>query len=210
MKKKLQEPSNAALAPRIAAVSPDSAEEWPEALTKTLGGAQVPNLFATVARNPDLFAAWLPLCLYQLQSPEFSARQRELVIMRTARLCRARYVWGHHVGFARQAGISDDEITRLGANRLDDRWPGEDRSLLHAVEDLHTTHTINTDTWIALTSFLSVTALIGLPMLVGHYTLLANLLNSLGSAVDESVPAADQVIGWGQPEMKEDNQCVSQ
>jgi hypothetical protein len=60
-----------------------------------------------------------------------------------------------------------------------------------------------------LTSFLPVTPLIALPMLVGHYTLLANLLNSPGTAADTWVPAVDEATGWRPPEIKEDTQCAS-
>jgi len=197
-------------APRIAAMATGLGTAQRELLTTLGGSEQVPNLFSTVSRNPELFTAWLPLCLHQLQSPEFSARHREIVILRTAWLCGSRYEWGHHVSFGRRAGLTDEEIVRLAGGDRGDQWPDSDRALLDAVDELHTGHTISAETWAVLATFLDVSALIALPMLVGHYTLLANLLNSVAVAVDDSVPPANLLIGWASDDKKEHSVCVSE
>src|SRR5882762_11177266 len=72
-----------------------------------VGGDGAANVFATLAANPTLFEAWLPFCLYLLRCPEFSARHREMVILRTAWLCGAHYEWAQHVGFALKSQLSE-------------------------------------------------------------------------------------------------------
>ena len=61
-------------------------------------------------------------------------RERELAILRTGWLCRARYEWGQHVEVARRGGMSDTDI------RLAQSGPGTpgiahaDRALLAATQ----------------------------------------------------------------------------
>jgi 4-carboxymuconolactone decarboxylase len=160
-------------------------------------GENAPNLFATLVINPALLEAWLPFCLYLVRCPEFSARQREMVILRTAWLSGAQYEWAQHVGFARESGLSDDEIRSL-SSQFTVGWSSEDSALLEAVDQLHAYHTIGEATWNELATFLDAEALIALPMLVGQYSMLAGVLNALGIAIDDDVATPRNSIGWSQ------------
>src|SRR4051794_36175249 len=71
------------------------------------------NIFRTLARHPGLFRKWLPFGGKLLAGGKLSPRDRELVILRTAFRCRARYEWAQHVAIARTAGLADDEIARV-------------------------------------------------------------------------------------------------
>ena len=42
-----------------------------------------------------------------------SPRHREILILRTAWLCRSEYVWAHHVATAKKIGLANDEIGRI-------------------------------------------------------------------------------------------------
>ena len=161
-----------------------------------LGDDGAANVFATLVANPKLFEAWLPFCLYLLRCPEFSARHREMVILRTAWLCGAHYEWAHHVGFALQAGLSENEIRALSGESFD--WTPEECTLLDAVDELHAYHTLTDEIWNRLARFLSTDQLIALPMLVGQYTMLAGTLNALGVAIDNDVDASQRMLGWGE------------
>lgn len=160
-------------------------------------GEDAPNLFATLVTNPALFEAWLPFCLYLVRCPEFSARRREMVILRTAWLSGAQYEWAQHVGFARESGLSDDEIRSL-SSQFAVGWSSEDNALLEAVDQLHAHRTISEATWNELAAFLDAEALIALPMLVGQYSMLAGALKALGIAIDDDVATPRNSIGWSQ------------
>jgi alkylhydroperoxidase family enzyme len=181
---------------RIAPVAPEDRTPQQRQLLEPLRGADAANVFATVVAHPKLFEAWLPFCLYLLRCPDFSARRREMVILRTAWLCGAHYEWAHHVGFAREAGLSEDEICALSGESPD--WSAEECTLLDAVDELHAYHTLTEETWHRLARFLSADQLLTLPMLVGQYTMLAGTLNALRVAIDDDVDASQRMLGWGE------------
>src|SRR4051795_5911292 len=70
------------------------------------------NIFTTLVRAPGLFRKWLPFG-GKLLSGKLSARDRELLILRTGWHCGAEYEWGQHVVIAKRSGVSDDEIERV-------------------------------------------------------------------------------------------------
>jgi alkylhydroperoxidase family enzyme len=181
---------------RIAPVAAEDRTSQQRRLLEPVRGADAANVFATLVAHPKLLEAWLPFCLYLLRCPDFSARRREMVILRTAWLCGARYEWAHHVGFAREGGLSEDEIFALSGESSD--WTAEECTLLDAVDELHAYHTLTDETWNRLARFLSADQLITLPMLVGQYTMLAGTLNALRVAIDDDVDASRRMLGWGE------------
>jgi 4-carboxymuconolactone decarboxylase len=180
---------------RIAPIPAEDRSAEQRLLLEPVGGDHAANVFATLVAHPRLFEAWLPFCLYLLRCPDFSARQREMVILRTAWGCGAHYEWAHHVGFARQSGLSDDEIRALSGD-FDVDWTDEERALIDAVDELHAHQTVTNSTWKRLAAFLNTEQLIALPLLVGQYTMLAGTLNALGVDIDADVAATQRSLGW--------------
>ena len=181
------------LVPRIKPAEPAARSALQQRLLRPVGGDKAGNLFATVIRNPELFEAWLPLCLHMLGGSGLAARHQELIILRTAWLCGSSYQWAHHVRAALIAGIGYDEIAALDGP-LDADWSPEELALLEAVDELHSNHALTESTWVRLTTFLSTDQLIALPMLVGHCTMVAGTLNTLRIAPDAAVAAA--AVNW--------------
>jgi alkylhydroperoxidase family enzyme len=190
-------PVSDAASVRIVVVAPADRSTLQRRLLQPVGGDHAANVFTTLAAHPKLFETWLPFCLYLLRCPEFSARHREMVILRTAWLCGAHYEWAQHVGFALKSQLSEDEIRAL-SNNFTVEWTAEERALLDAVDELHAHHTLSDATWNRLAAFLSIEQLIALPMLVGQYTMLAGALNALGVAIDDDVAAWQASLGWSQ------------
>jgi alkylhydroperoxidase family enzyme len=167
--------------PRIAPLPPD---EHDDEVRELLEGVAAPggfasNIFATLVRHPGLFRRWLPFG-GKLLSGRIPARERELVILRTAWLCRSDYEWGQHDLIARSVGLADDEIRRVRTGPDAEGWDATERMLLRATDELHADACIADQTWAALAAHYDVKQLIELPMLVGHYHLVAYTLNSLG------------------------------
>src|SRR3954469_18131560 len=71
------------------------------------------NIFASLARHPELFRAWLPFGGHLLRSDVLPARERELLILRTACNCASSYEWGQHVRRAEGLGMPREEILRV-------------------------------------------------------------------------------------------------
>ena len=143
------------------------------------------NIFTTLVRAPGLFRKWLPFG-GKLLNGKVSARDRELLILRTALNCQAEYEWGQHVIIGGNAGISKAEIERI-ASRSTEGWSLPDATLLRAADELHDDCCITDDTWAELAQRYDVPQLIEIPMLVGQYHLVAMTLNTLGVALDEGV-----------------------
>jgi len=144
------------------------------------------NIFATLVRHPGLFRRWLPFG-GKLLAGKLPARDRELLILRTAWRCRAEYEWGQHVLIAKSSGVTEDEIarSRFGAG---DGWSDFDAALLRAVDELHDDGCISDGTWRTLATRYDERQLIEVPMLVGHYHMIGFTLNSLGVQREPGVP----------------------
>ena len=80
------------MAPRITPLPSDERDPRTEELLAPLrrpDGTEL-NIFATLARHPKLFKRWSAFGGTLLYSGTLPARERELLILRTGYLCRAR------------------------------------------------------------------------------------------------------------------------
>ena len=136
------------------------------------------NIFSTLVQAPGLFRRWLPFG-GKLLSGKLPARDRELLILRTAWNCRAGYEWGHHVAIGLESGLTRQEVDRVPDGPAAN-WPTPDALLLQAADELHAEQRMSDATWEGLSSRYDTQQLIELPMLVGHYHLVAMTLNTLG------------------------------
>jgi 4-carboxymuconolactone decarboxylase len=167
------------MTPRIPPLRPDELTDQQQEL---IGGGVTPplNIFLTLARYPGLLRKWLPFGGKLLAGGKLTPRDRELVILRSAFRCGARYEWAQHVAIAGTAGLTTEEIRRVGQGPGDAGWSAADATLLRAVDELHDDHCIGDATWNALARNYGTEQLIEIPMLAGHYAMLAGVLNSLG------------------------------
>lgn len=156
------------------------------------------NIFTTFVRAPGLMRKWLPFG-GKLLNGKLPARDRELLILRTAWNCQAEYEWAQHTLIGARAGLTLEEVSRIrvgvgtGGSAQDGwGWTALDTALLRAADELHDEQCISDETWAVLAAHYDTQQLIELPMLVGHYHLVAMTLNSLGVQLDaglEGFPA---------------------
>jgi 4-carboxymuconolactone decarboxylase len=176
-------------APRLSPLSDEEQDEHVRELLEEvrIPGAEAVNIFETLVRHPGLFRRWMPFA-GKLLVGKLPARDRELLILRTAWHCRSPYEWGQHDRLAQAAGISDDEIERVAAGPDAPEWAPFDRTLLTAADELHDDACIGDRTWSSLAERYDEKQLIEVPMLVGHYHMVAYALNSLGVQREPGVP----------------------
>ncbi len=170
-------------------IEPLPREDWDELLlallSRSLGGAERPlNIFTTLARHPELFRRWLGFG-GALLAGKLSARQRELVILRTAHHCGSAYEWAQHVSLAKAAGVADQEIEALRGAISPGDWEASDLLMLRAADELDSQGTISDPTWEALAERLDDASLIELVMLVGQYRLVAMTIRTLRIQLEE-------------------------
>ena len=138
------------------------------------------NIFATLAHHPKLLKRWASFGGTLMFGGALPGRDRELLILRTAWLCKAEYEWGQHVLIGRAAGITDEEIERIPGAEISSEWSPLDRALLRAADELHERSVISDETWEALAGDYDYQQLIEVCMVVGQYHMVAFTLNSLG------------------------------
>jgi len=175
-----------------ARLEPLPIDEWDARTRDLLVGGASPgggtlNIFATLARHPDLLRRWLVFGSHVLGKSTLPARDREIAILRVGWLCRAPYEWGQHVEIARRDGITDDEIARVAAGPDAPGWDQLEATVLRAVDELHGDACIGDDTWRALAEHYDDKQMIDLVFTVGQYQLVSMALNSLGVERDDDV-----------------------
>jgi 4-carboxymuconolactone decarboxylase len=178
--------------PRIPPLPPD---EWEGDIKRILeavpGGVEnrlgENNIFPTLARHPELFRAWLRFGGYLLTSGKLSGRDRELLILRTAVNCGSSYEWGQHVRISLAGGLERETIDRVLDGPDAAGWSEHEAALLRAADELHQGSRISEETWAKLAESYDADELIETTMVIGHYTMLAGALNSLGVELDEGL-----------------------
>jgi alkylhydroperoxidase family enzyme len=179
----------------MARIPPLTEAEWDERLAPILETRQPGldgrlgdnNIFSTLARHPRLMRAWLPFGGFLLGRGVLPARERELLILRTACNCSSAYEWGQHVRISEALGIDREEILRVARGPDADGWSPAERTMLRAADELHRDSKISQGTWTQLAEDHDQRALIELAMLVGHYHMVAYALNSLEIDLDEGL-----------------------
>ncbi|HXQ60564.1 MAG TPA: carboxymuconolactone decarboxylase family protein [Acidimicrobiales bacterium] len=170
--------------PRTVRIPPLPENERDEETQELLRPLQVDggdlNIFATLVRHRRLFKRWSAFGGTLLVRGELPARDRELLILRTAWNCEADYEWGQHARIARSSGLSDDEIARVAQGPDAAAWSALEAALLRACDELHRDSRISDGTWHVLAGHYDEHRLIEVCMVVGQYHLVAFTLNSLG------------------------------
>jgi 4-carboxymuconolactone decarboxylase len=180
--------------PRIA---PLPEPEWDDRTRELLGRAGVPggdttNIFTTLVRHPRLFRHWLPFG-GALLTGSLPARDREILILRTAWICRSVYEWAQHVGLARGAGLTDVEIERIPHGSDASGWSELEHALLRATDELHVDNCVTDATWRVLGRHYDEMQLVEVVMLVGQYHMVAGALNSFGVQCEPGRPSFPEV-----------------
>jgi 4-carboxymuconolactone decarboxylase len=166
--------------PRLAPLSPSEVDD-------DLAPFVTMNIFGTLANHPGLMRKWLPFGGKLLAGGALDARTRELLILRTAWNVASDYEWGQHLRIGREAGLTDDEMTRVTTGPDAAGWSSEDAVVLRACDELCTERDLSDATWAALAGRFDTRQLVEVPMLVGHYVMVAGMLKSLRVQRDPGV-----------------------
>jgi len=189
----------------VARLRPLEPEEWPEDVKKLLGGtfsavaelegrtaAKQPrplNILLTIAHHPDLLGPFLGFAATLATRGVLPRRESELLALRAAWNCRSAFEWGHHVIYARAAGLSETEIEQIGRDGISAEWPDTDRDLLQAADELHGDQNIADATWKRLEAHWNSAQLLEIPFVVGNYTMLSMVAKATGVPLEEDLPA---------------------
>lgn len=153
---------------------------------KYFGRNEVPDVFKVLGLNRRLFWAWLYFASRLMPYGKLPERERELLILRVAWLCRCRYEWGQHIEIALKSGLLNEDVVNvsIGATAFQNE---KEKGLIQACDELINQQQISEDTWQLLSQFYSEKMRIEISMLIGNYQMLAGFLNSAGLKLEPSV-----------------------
>lgn len=138
-------------------------------------------VFAALGRHPRLFRAWLPFAGTLLFGGDLPRSEAELVILRTAWNCRCWDEWHQHVPLARRAGLTSEQVAAVSTGAGAPVWSCRQRWLLRGADDLHRARRLTDASSAALSALLSGRQLVELCVLVGHYEMLAMVVEGVGA-----------------------------
>jgi len=172
-------------APRIEPVQKDSWTAAQKALLEPMDRpGRLYNVFTTMANHPDLARDWMTFASHVLRRNSLSPRDREILILRIGWLCNAEYEWAQHVRIGKRAGLTDEDLRRIGEGPQSSGLGEHDRWLLTAVDELHGDAFICDATWNALAKVYTTEQMMDLVFTVGQYNLVSMALNSFGVQLD--------------------------
>jgi 4-carboxymuconolactone decarboxylase len=161
---------------RLAPLPPDN---WPAELAEIKRSLGQPlNIHKLMAHNTALTRAWMPFRNYIVANSHLEPRHRELLILRTAWNCDARYEWEHHVVRGSQAGLSAEEIDRVREDPAEARWPPAERALLQAADDCKNQSYVGDETLGELRRYFDDAQQLDILATVGMYMTLAALIKT--------------------------------
>jgi len=145
------------------------------------------NIVRTIAHHEGLLGPFLGFAAALALEGVLSRRVSELLALRAIWHCRSAFEWGHHVVFARAAGLTDEEIQRIPVGPDHPDWSHEDRLLLRAADELCARQDLSEETWSALRQTHTDAQLVEIPFVVGQYTMLSMVANATGVPVEEGL-----------------------
>jgi len=160
-------------------MQPIKPDDWPDVLSeiRTFLGRPL-NIQGMMAHHPALMQAWMPFRNHVVANSTLSARQRELLILRTAHNCKSDYEWQHHVERGLMAGLNMVEIERVKAGADAQQWQPYEEALLAAADDCHGALCISENTLKLLNQHFNDQQQLDIVVTVGMYITLAMIITT--------------------------------
>ncbi|MDZ7700576.1 MAG: carboxymuconolactone decarboxylase family protein [Halobacteriales archaeon] len=149
---------------------------------------QTVNVFRAIGNNPAVLDSFRKYFGVLWTEAGLSGRERELVILATARATDTAYMWHQHVRLSRALDVDDDAIRAVSAGEFE-ALPGREPLLLRyatAVADGRVDDPLGE----AAASAFEPDTVVGITMLAAGYVAVARALSAL------DVELEDAFVGW--------------
>jgi len=147
------------------------------------------NIFATMAKYPELLDRFNRFGGFLLFKGLLPAREREIVILRVGWRSGSVYEFGQHTVIGGAAGLTEDEVRRLADEQLEG-WSDDDRNLVELADQLCSTNNVDDALWERLSRRWDEQQLMELLVVAGFYRLVSGFLNATGVEPEPGTP------GW--------------
>ena len=143
------------------------------------------HILTVMAHHPTFLGPFIEWATALAQHGLLTRREQEILALRVALNCRSEFEWGHHVVYARAAGMTEDDIDRVVAGPGAPGWSESEQALVRAVDELTSSaFDIGDDTWAVLRAHYDDARLTEVPFVVGQYTMLSMFANGLGVVLE--------------------------
>lgn len=143
----------------------------------------------TMVHHPAALKAFNGLAahVFSSSSNALAPRDKEILILRTAWLCRSGYEWARHELLGLRAGVSEAEVAALKRPVEAGGWSERDAALVAMADALVTDHFVPDDLWERLSRHFDPRQCIDAIYAVGLYTTVGMFLNTMGTQLDDDV-----------------------
>lgn len=145
------------------------------------------NIFRVLANAPQVLKGFGDLGGRLLARGTLDARVREIVINAVSCKLQAVYEWSHHVGMARGAGVTDDELRAVRDGRLEALGDLE-RTCVEFAHNVDDRSVKEADVGALRGLGLGDEQIVELAVLAGFYGMAARVLLALDVEIDEGNP----------------------
>lgn len=167
---------------RIMPLDPPYSPEIAEQLRKLMppNAPQEPlKLFRVLVQHSDFSSRMRPFASGILGHGLLSARERELIILRTCANSGAEYEWGVHVtAFSQAVEISQQEVIATKNPLQEGNWSEQDTILLTMIDQLHENSTIEDETWAQASQIWDTARLLEIVLVAGWYRTISYVCNA--------------------------------
>ncbi|MBL7497348.1 carboxymuconolactone decarboxylase family protein [Frankia sp. CNm7] len=184
----------------MARIEPLTIKQWPPQMREALAAMLPPeprhprpvredrpmsrNTLGTLAHHPALSRAFFTFNGHVIMATTLSERQRELLVLRVATLRQSAYEWAQHIYMGRDAGLTDEEISRIAYGPDAPFWTPLESALLRCVDELVRDGAISEPTWTVLAGELDAQQLLDVIFTVGAYETIAWMMRSFDLDLD--------------------------
>ena len=172
--------------------SPQKIQAFFAKMQANTGG--VGNLFRMAAHSPATVREFTRYGDRLLFKAEFDDRFRELCIILVSHLCKSRYEWAHHVPIALRTGITREQLEQIENWRDSELFSEQEKVILAFTEEVVNNNRPSPETFTAAAEFLDNTSLVELTLSIGHWSMVAKVLNTFQVDIEEDFLEANKEL----------------
>jgi 4-carboxymuconolactone decarboxylase len=153
-------------------------------LSRWVGGifrnADVNPTLLTFAHHPHLANLFSQFNIHLLSSTTLPVKQRQIAIMRTAWICKAKYMWSSHLRTSIHCGLEPDMFRPIQVGASDPYFTEFERTIIGATEELVNDKRVGDANWQALSAAWNKQQMLDFLFTVGCYVTVAGVMRSTG------------------------------
>jgi hypothetical protein len=147
-------------------------------------GVILSNMSRTLVNNSNISETIGKFATYITMDSLLPPRDREILIIRTAWLCKSEFELVAHLPLGVRLGLTGEEAYQILKGAEYEGWKPLDSALIRAADELHYNTFIKHETWETLSEHYNKEQFMDVIFTVGHYNTMAMFLKSAGVQLD--------------------------